>query len=288
MVKVKVGVIGGSGLYDMEGLEKIAAEAVITPFGAPSDKFVTGELHGVPMVFLPRHGRGHRILPSEVNYRANIYGMKKLGVTHIISVSAVGSLREEIKPGHIVLIDQFFDRTLGRPATFFGGGVVAHVPFADPIENDLRKILLETGRELGITVHDGGCYVCMEGPMFSTRAESHFYRSIGANVIGMTNLTEAKLAREAAISYATLALATDYDCWRTAESNVDVMDIMKVMATNVANAKKITAAAVTKIKPETGAWVKESLKTCIVTDRKTIPEQTKMHLEVIVKDYTTL
>jgi 5'-methylthioadenosine phosphorylase len=288
MSKVIVGVIGGSGLYEMEGLEKIRRKTVKTPYGSPSDSYLTGELKGVPMVFLPRHGRGHRILPSEVNYRANIYGMKKLGVTHIISVSACGSLKEEIKPGHIVMIDQFFDRTKGRIATFFGNGVVAHVPFADPIENDLRKILLKSGKELGIKVHDGGCYVCMEGPQFSTRTESHFYRSVGATMIGMTNLTEAKLAREAAISYATIALATDYDCWRTENANVDVKDIMAVMAMNIANARKIVAAAVPKITQKTGAWIKESLRYCIVTDKKLIKPERKKQLEIIVKDYTTL
>ncbi|MCZ7584431.1 MAG: S-methyl-5'-thioadenosine phosphorylase [Deltaproteobacteria bacterium] len=287
MSGIKVGVIGGSGLYEMDGLSNVGSERVVTPYGDPSDEFVTGTLAGVPMVFLPRHGRGHRFTPSEINYRANIYGLKSLGVTHIISVSACGSLKEEIEPGQIVLITQFFDRTKNRAATFFGDGVVAHVPFADPICGDLRKILLDTAADLGVPHHDGGTYVCMEGPAFSTRAESHFYRQVGAEVIGMTNLTEAKLAREAALSYATLALATDYDCWRSEDANVDISEILKVMGANIANAKKIIAAAVPKITADTGAWIPESLKFAVVTAKESIPDKRKRDLDLVWRDYFT-
>src|SRR5262245_7344894 len=208
-----LGVIGGSGLYQMSGIERGEWTAVETPFGAPSDDYFIGELDGIRVVFLPRHGRGHRILPSELNFRANIYGMKKLGVDHLIAVSAVGSLKKEIAPGEIVIPDQFIDRTRGRISTFFGRGVVAHVTFADPVCGVLTRLLIDGGRETGATVHGGGTYICMEGPQFSTRAESLLYRSWGADIIGMTNLQEAKLAREAELCFATLALATDYDCW---------------------------------------------------------------------------
>ncbi|MBZ0274047.1 S-methyl-5'-thioadenosine phosphorylase [bacterium] len=285
MTKVKIGVIGGSGLYEMDGLTNIAERAVETPYGTPSDALISGTLGGVPMVFLPRHGRGHRIGPSDINFRANIHALKQAGVTHIISVSACGSLREEIVPGQLVMIDQFFDRTKSRPSTFFTGGIVAHAPFADPIDNDLRKLLVAAAGELGIDHRDGGTYVCMEGPAFSTRAESHFYRQIGADVIGMTNLTEAKLAREAAIPYATIALATDYDCWRTSEADVDIQEILAVMAANVANAKRIIAAVAPRVTPETGAWVAESMKFAIVTAKEAIPEDTKARLAPIVGDY---
>ncbi|HEY5512672.1 MAG TPA: S-methyl-5'-thioadenosine phosphorylase, partial [Geomonas sp.] len=221
MASEVIGVIGGSGLYEMEGMTGIEQVTVDTPFGRPSDEYVTGMLDGVQMVFLPRHGKGHRFAPSEVNYRANIYGMKKLGVSRIISVSAVGSLREEIVPGHIVIPDQFIDRTRGtRKDTFFGNGVVGHVQFADPVCAELSAQLFAAAGEVGATVHRGGTYVCMEGPAFSTRAESHLYRSFGASIIGMTNLTEAKLAREAEICYGVIALSTDYDCWHDSHADV--------------------------------------------------------------------
>ncbi len=285
MSEIKIGVIGGSGLYDLDGLTNAREVAVETPFGDPSDKVGQAELGGVPLYFLPRHGRGHRISPSRINYRANIYAMKKLGVTHIISVSACGSLREEIEPGHIVCVDQFFDRTRGRAATFFDEGIVAHVQFADPICNELRSLLLNTGRELGITIHDGGTYVCMEGPAFSTRAESHFYRSINADVIGMTNLTEAKLAREAEICYATLALVTDYDCWRTSDADVDVQDILRVMAGNIANAKKMIVAAAPKVGADRKCGCADALKFAIMTHKDVIPQKTKEDLSVIIGKY---
>lgn len=285
MSQVKVGVIGGSGLYAMEGVENVREVRETTPFGDPSDALITGTIEGVPVAFLPRHGRGHRFTPSEINYRANIFALKKQGVTHVISVSACGSLREEIEPGHIVLIDQFFDRTKGRAATFFEGGIVGHVSFADPICKDLRALLLDVGRELDVTVHDRGCYVCMEGPAFSTRAESFFYRSIGAAVIGMTNLTEAKLAREAELSYATLALATDYDCWREHDADVDIQDILRVMATNVKNAKAIIRAAVPRITMQVGTACFNALAYAIITDRAAIPAERKEALRPIVGKY---
>ncbi len=239
-----IGVIGGSGLYDMPELEDVREVRLDTPFGAPSDALITGRLAGVDMVFVPRHGRGHVLTPSEVPYRANIFAMKQLGVGWIVSVSAVGSLRAEIVPGHVVCVDQFIDRTRGRPNTFFGDGIVAHVAFGDPVCAALRGYLLQACREVGATVHDGGTYVCMEGPAFSTRAESELYRSWGASVIGMTNIPEAKLAREASISYATLALSTDYDCWHTGHDDVTVDQVVAVVRANVALAQRVIRAVV--------------------------------------------
>ena len=211
MAKKIIGVIGGSGLYEIEGLKNVREERLHTPFGEPSDSYIIGDLGETELVFLPRHGRGHRLMPSEMNYRANIHGMKQLGVQWIIAVSAVGSMRETIAPGQLVVPDQFFDRTKARIPTFFGDGIVAHVAFADPVCSHLRKLLVKAGKKVDTTVHDGGIYICMEGPAFSTRAESHIYRSWGVDIIGMTNIPEAKLAREAEICYATLALVTDYD-----------------------------------------------------------------------------
>ncbi len=228
-----VGVIGGSGLYQMAGLEKVREVRVATPFGRPSDAYIRGRLDGNEVVFLPRHGRGHTALPGEVNFRANIFGMKKLGVERIIAVSAVGSLREEIAPGHVVVPDQFIDRTRHRPDTFFGRGIVAHVGFADPICPRLARLVADAARTEQAAVHVGRVYVCMEGPQFSTRAESHLYRSWGGDVIGMTNLQEAKLAREAEICFVTLALATDYDCWNTAHADVEIGDVLRVLKQNV-------------------------------------------------------
>ena len=230
MSNVAIGVIGGSGLYEMEGLEDVGRVRVETPFGDPSDEYVTGVLNGVRMVFLPRHGRGHRLLPSEVNYRANIFGMKKLGVEQIISVSAVGSLKEIIAPGHIVIPDQFIDRTKGiRKDTFFGDGIVAHAGFADPVCHVLSNTLFEAASKVGAVVHKGGTYICMEGPAFSTRSESFMYREREASVIGMTNLTEAKLAREAEICYGIIALSTDYDCWHDSHEDVTVDAIIQII-----------------------------------------------------------
>ncbi|MCM0081588.1 S-methyl-5'-thioadenosine phosphorylase [Geomonas sp. Red32] len=281
-----IGVIGGSGLYEMEGMTEVDQVNVDTPFGRPSDDYITGKLDGVRMVFLPRHGKGHRFTPSEVNYRANVYGMKKLGVTRIISVSAVGSLREEIAPGHIVVPDQFIDRTRGfRKDTYFGNGVVGHVQFADPVCQDLSSVLFDAAGEAGATVHRGGCYVCMEGPAFSTRAESHLYRSFGASIIGMTNLTEAKLAREAELCYGVIALSTDYDCWHEAHDDVSVEAIIAIIKSNVAMAKKIIRCAVQKISGTRSCACADALKYAIISDTSVIPVETRENLELIIGKY---
>jgi 5'-methylthioadenosine phosphorylase len=280
-----IGIIGGSGLYEMEGLTGIEQVAVDTPFGKPSDDFICGTLDGVRMVFLPRHGKGHRFMPSEVNYRANIYGMKKLGVERIISVSAVGSMREEIVPGHIVIPDQFIDRTKGiRKDTFFGNGVVGHVQFADPVCADLSAVLYEAAREAGATVHKGGTYVCMEGPAFSTRAESHMYRTFDVAVIGMTNLTEAKLAREAEICYGVIALSTDYDCWHAAHEDVSIEAVLAIIKNNVATAKSIIRHAVKRI-GERSCPCAEALRYAIISDRKVIPVETRENLSLLMGKY---
>ncbi|BEH10894.1 MULTISPECIES: S-methyl-5'-thioadenosine phosphorylase [Geobacter] len=281
-----IGVIGGSGLYEMEGLQDVRSMVVETPFGAPSDEFVTGVLDGVRMVFLPRHGRGHRLLPTEVNYRANIYGMKKLGVTRIISVSAVGSMREEIVPGHIVIPDQFIDRTNAiRANTFFGNGVVAHIQFADPVCADLSADLYAAAQEAGATVHRGGTYICMEGPAFSTRAESNLYRSFGVSVIGMTNIPEAKLAREAEICYGVIALATDYDCWHESHDDVSVDAIIAIIKQNVAMAKSIIRNAVRRIGRERNCPCASALRYAIITDKAAIPAETRERLDLIIGSY---
>ncbi|TGU70560.1 S-methyl-5'-thioadenosine phosphorylase [Geomonas terrae] len=286
MANEVIGVIGGSGLYEMEGMTGVSQVIVDTPFGRPSDEYVTGTLDGVQMVFLPRHGKGHRFTPSEVNYRANVYGMKKLGVTRIISVSAVGSLKEEIVPGHIVVPDQFIDRTRGfRKDTFFGNGVVGHVQFADPVCGELSDILYRAAGEVGATVHKGGCYVCMEGPAFSTRAESHLYRSFGASIIGMTNLTEAKLAREAEICYGVIALSTDYDCWHESHDDVSVEAIIEIIKNNVATAKKIIRQAVAQVAAGRGCACGEALKYAVISDTSVIPVETRENLELILGKY---
>ncbi|ABK98064.1 S-methyl-5'-thioadenosine phosphorylase [Pelobacter propionicus] len=281
-----VGVIGGSGLYEMEGLEDVARVRLETPFGAPSDEYVTGMLGGVPMVFLPRHGRGHRLLPSEVNYCANIHGMKQLGVGRIISVSAVGSLKESIEPGHIVIPDQFVDRTKGvRRDSFFGDGLVAHAGFADPVCHELSVLLYRAALTAGATVHRGGTYVCMEGPAFSTRAESFMYRSLDASVIGMTNLTEAKLAREAEICYGIIALSTDYDCWHETHDDVTVEAILEIIRRNVAMAKSIIRQAVTEIRAVRNCACATAMQYAVLTDRSVIPAETRRKLDLIVGKY---
>lgn len=280
-----IGVVGGSGLYEMEGLEDVREEKVETPFGDPSDVLVTGQLGQVRMVFLPRHGRGHRLLPSEVNFRANIYALKKLGVEQVISVSAVGSMKEEIVPGHIVIPDQFFDRTIHRNSTFFGDGVVGHVQFADPVCGRLAGLLAESARDVGATVHKGGTYLCMEGPQFSTRAESNIYRSWGVDVIGMTNSTEAKLAREAELCYSTIALATDYDCWHEGHEDVSVEAVVALIKQNVAMAKKIIATAATRLTEDRSCGCGTSLQYAIMTERRLIPAETKDRLAVIMGAY---
>ena len=280
-----MGVIGGSGLYEMEGLENVASVSVDTPFGSPSDVLITGTLEGVPMVFLPRHGRGHRIAPSRLNARANIFAMKKLGVSWIVSVSAVGSMREEIRPGHIVVVDQFFDRTKGRPGSFFEDGIVAHVLFADPVCPVLSECLVDAGVGAGATIHKGGTYLVIEGPQFSTRAESRVYRQWGVDVIGMTNLPEARLAREAEICYATLALATDYDCWHETEEDVSVDAVLSVLRDNVARAQEILHAAVKRVPRDRDCHCARALENAIITDPDLIPASVKKDLELLIGKY---
>lgn len=239
-----IGIVGGSGLYELEGLTQAREQRLETPFGAPSDAYVVGELDGRRAVFLPRHGRGHRLLPGEINYRANVYGFKQLGVRWLISVSAVGSMREAIAPGEMVIIDQFIDCTHGRVGSFFGGGVAGHVSFADPICGELAAVLATAAEQSGAVVHRGGTYLCIEGPQFSTRAESRLYRQWGVDVIGMTNLPEARLAREAGLCYATLAMATDYDCWYQGHGDVSLEAVLAVLARNVGLARRILAATI--------------------------------------------
>ncbi|MFT5049607.1 MAG: 5'-methylthioadenosine phosphorylase [Chlamydiales bacterium] len=281
-----VGVIGGSGLYDIEGLTDVEESIQTTPFGAPSDGYVLGTLNGVRMIFLPRHGRGHRISPSEINFRANIWGMKQLGATHIISVSAVGSMREDIAPGDFVVIDQFFDRTRHRPDTFFSDGIVAHVMFADPICSVLRQVLVDAARAIGVKVHDGGTYLNMEGPQFSTRAESRIYRGWGVDVIGMTNLQEAKLAREAELCYATVAMATDYDCWHDAHDDVTVESILATMAQNVGNARKLVLDAIPRVAPErAGCGCANALQYAILTAPDAISSEARDRLGLLIDRY---
>ncbi len=280
----RLGVIGGSGLYDLEVLADVQRVAIETPFGDPSDEIVVGRLGTLEVAFLPRHGRGHRILPGELNFRANVHAMKQLGVTTLISVGAVGSLREEIVPGHLVVPDQFIDRTQGRRATFFGEGVVAHVQFGDPVCGRLAAALVESARETGATVHAGGTYVCMEGPQFSTRAESRIYRSFGAAVIGMTNLQEAKLAREAEMCFASLALATDYDCWHESASEVDITAIVAVIQANARRAAETLVAVADRLPPG-DCRCRHALESAIITDRAMIPAETRQRLRWIAGRY---
>jgi len=281
-----VGVIGGSGLYQIEGIKGVKEVVVKTPFGKPSDKFITGTLEGTKVVFLPRHGRGHLISPSEINYRANIYGMKKLGVEAIISVSACGSLKEKYKPMDFLIPDQFLDRTRkGRSDTFFTEGIVAHVAFADPISPEIAAIIAMAARKLKLTAHMGGTYVNMEGPQFSTKAESHLYRSWGMDVIGMTNLTEAKLAREAEISYATLAAVTDYDCWHSSHESVTVEMIIGYLNKNVANAKNILKVAIPVVGRLKTFSAANALQYAIITNRSMIPAKKKKDLDILIGKY---
>ncbi len=284
-----IGVIGGSGLYEMNGLEQVEEVVLDTPFGKPSDAFITGVLNGIKMVFLPRHGRGHRYLPSEINYQANIYGMKQLGVEQIISVAAVGSLKEAIVPGHIVIPDQFIDRTKGvRQSTFFGNGIVAHVGFADPTCSCLSDRLVRAAQAAGAVTHKGGSYICMEGPAFSTRAESYMYRSLGGDIIGMTNLTEAKLAREAEICYGVIALSTDYDCWHESHEAVTVEAILDIMHKNVAMAKEVIRLVMHDTTVlERNCSCGSVLEYAIITDRAVIPSETVTKLGPIVSKYFT-
>jgi len=280
-----VGVIGGSGLYELEGLEDVQTISLTTPFGEPSDSFHVGRLDGFKMAFLPRHGRGHRIQPSSVNFRANIYGMKKLGAQWIIGVSAVGSMKESIHPGDIVIPNQFIDMTKGRPNTFFSDGIVCHVSFADPVCPDLRQILFQAVKEVGATVYNGGTYICIEGPQFSTRAESRLYRSWGVDIIGMTNLPEARLAREAEICYCTIAIATDYDCWHEEAGDVSIGEVLRILAERARTAKSAIRYAVRHLPEKRQCVCATALKYAVTTGKKMIPEKTKKDLEPIIGKY---
>ena len=280
-----IGVIGGSGLYRMPGLSGIREVSVSTPFGKPSDRLTRGKLGAAELVFLPRHGKGHRWLPTEVNFRANIFALKKLGVERIISVSAVGSLRENIAPGHLVVPDQFIDRTTQRPSTFFGRGLVAHVSLAEPFCRELSAVLVQSARAENAQVHDGGTYLCMEGPQFSTRAESHLYRSWNAHVIGMTNLQEAKLAREAEICFGTLALATDYDCWNESAGDVEIEHVLAVLQSNVELAQRTITRAAAEFSGPRGCGCASALKNAIITDRSRIPKRLRAELRPIIGKY---
>jgi len=282
---MKLGIIGGSGLYNLKELKVFKEENLETPFGKPSSRFITGEINGVNVVFLPRHGIGHVLLPTEIPYCANIWGLKMLGVTHLISVGAVGSLREEIKPGHMVFPDQFIDLTRHRKSTFFGNGVVGHVQFGDPVCTKLCRLLIDSANSLGAKVHDGGTYICMEGPAFSSRAESKLYRSWGADVIGMTNAQEAKLAREAEMAFASIALATDYDCWHVSESEVSVDDIVRVMNANVKMASQIIVTALSNISSDFQNSQKDALKFALITDKSKISKKNILDLDLLLERY---
>lgn len=282
---MKVGIIGGSGLYHLEELEEFEEVHLDTPFGKPSSYFVTGEVNGIPVAFLPRHGIGHVLLPTEIPFRANIWGLKMLGVTHLISVGAVGSLREEIEPGHMVFPDQFIDLTRHRKSTFFGNGVVGHVQFGNPVCSELSEKLVEAAQTVGATMHVGGTYICMEGPAFSSRAESLLYRSWGADVIGMTNVQEAKLAREAEMAFASIALATDYDCWHVSESEVSVEDIIKVMHANVETARQILVETLRKISPDFPNSQADALKFSLITDKSKMSKKTCRDLDLLLGRY---
>lgn len=291
MGKRTIGIIGGSGIYDLPGLENVEEVSMDTPFGAPSDSYTTGVLDGARLVFLTRHGRGHRILPHEINYRANIFGMKKLGVDWLISLSAVGSMREDIRPGDLVIVDQLFDRTNGRASTFFGGGVAAHVGLGEPISPKLSKILHQAATEVvseaggDERVHKGGTYIVMNGPQFSTRAESNIYRKWGVDVIGMTNMPEAKLAREAEISYATIALATDYDCWHDGHDDVSVDAVIAIVQKNARLARRVVARAVTKVPEVHDCIAANAMEYAIMTDHSTISAEQKQQLAPLLRKY---
>jgi 5'-methylthioadenosine phosphorylase len=285
MQRAQIGIIGGSGLYDMPGVTDREEVNVTTPFGEPSAPYLLGTLRGKRVAFLARHGGGHRVSPSELNFRANIFGMKTLGVEFILSASAVGSLKEEYKPADIVIPDQFFDRTKGRPSTFFGRGLVGHVGFAHPFCKILSGIAHESGTTSGATIHKGGTYVCMEGPQFSTLAESKLYRSWGMDIIGMTNLQEAKLAREAEICYTTIALVTDYDCWHPDHDSVTVEMVMSTLSKNAATAQQIIAGAVERLPYERTCECASALKYALVTRPEMVPDQVKKDLAPIIGRY---
>ena len=285
MQQAEIGIIGGSGLYAMPGLSDLREVTVQTPFGEPSDAFVLGMLEDRKVAFLARHGRGHRILPSELNFRANIYAMKDLGVERIVSVSAVGSLKEEHKPTEFIIPDQFIDRTFNRTATFFGHGIVAHVAFGDPVCPEVSGAISQSCKDSGILGKPGGTYVCMEGPQFSTKAESNLYRSWGADVIGMTNLQEAKLAREAEICYATMAMVTDYDCWHPDHDSVTVDQIVKVLHTNADNAARVVKQAIALMPKDRKCKCGSALQYAILTDPEKIPAGTRQKLSLLLDKY---
>ena len=282
---VRIGIVGGSGLYQMAGLTEIEEAAIDTPFGKPSDSYRIGTLEGRKVAFLARHHRNHTILPSELNFRANIHGFKQLGVEWILSASAVGSLKEELRPLDVVLPDQFYDRTKARISTFFGNGIVAHVSFGDPVCHILSDVIGAAGSDAGVPIKRGGTYVCMEGPQFSTKAESNTYRSWGMDLIGMTNLQEAKLAREAEICYSTMALVTDYDCWHPDHDSVTVADIIKNLTMNSENAQKIIKAAVKRLPVDRTCKCGSSLEHAILTDLKKAPAETRTKLELLLRKY---
>ncbi|MDP6945927.1 MAG: S-methyl-5'-thioadenosine phosphorylase [Myxococcota bacterium] len=286
MSRAEIGIIGGSGLYQMAGVDDVSWHAVETPFGAPSDEVAIGRIAGVSVAFLSRHGRGHRVAPHEINYRANIWALKSLGVKWLISVSAVGSMREEIVPGDLVMVDQFIDRTRMRHSTFFEDGIAGHVSFADPVCGILQGALSGTAADLGITHHDGGTYVCIDGPQFSTRAESLLYRSWGVSVVGMTNLPEARLAREAQIAYATIALATDYDCWHESEEEVSVEAVLATVRGNVDKAQRVIQRVVPELVDAgpSAAW--SSLTHAIMTATDAIGEGAQERLALLLADIT--
>lgn len=282
---IRIGIIGGSGLYQMDGLTNVEEIAVETPFGKPSDQYRIGTLEGKRVAFLARHNRNHTILPSELNFRANIYGMKKLGVEWIISASAVGSLKEEHRPLDIMLPDQFYDRTKARVSTFFADGIVAHITFAHPVCGVLGDLIQSAGNDAGVPIKRGGTYLCMEGPQFSTLAESNVYRSWGMDIIGMTNLQEAKLAREAEICYSTMALVTDYDCWHPAHDAVTVLDVIENLKKNTENAQKIIRAAVQRLPIDRTCKCGRALQHAIMTNLKNVPEATRQKLDLLLRKY---
>lgn len=285
MKEVQIGIIGGSGLYDIPGLKGRQEVEISTPFGSPSDHYIVGVLGEKRVAFLSRHGRGHRLLPTELNFRANVYGFKKLGVRQILSASAVGSLRKEHKPMDFVLPDQFIDRTRQRVSTFFGDGIVAHISFADPVCSTLADWVHQASENIGFPLKRGGTYVCMEGPAFSTRAESKLYRSWGMDLIGMTNLQEAKLAREAEICYLTIAMVTDYDCWHEDEEDVSVEILIEYLSRNSENVKQLIAETVRLLPHECDCSCQHALENAIITDRNAIPESAAERLAIIVGKY---
>jgi 5'-methylthioadenosine phosphorylase len=284
--RAEVGVLGGSGLYDLAGLEEVETLKLDTPFGSPSDEVVVGTVEGKRVAFLARHGRNHRLIPSEINYRANIFALKTLGVERILSASAVGSMREDVHPRDVVLPDQFIDRTKNRPSTFFGDGIAVHVSFGDPVCAEVRRILLSSARAVGARAHDGGVYLCMEGPAFSTRAESNLYRAWGVDIIGMTNLQEAKLSREAEICYASLALVTDYDCWHDAEAEVSVEALIDNLQANSALAAGVLKTAIRELpRGERTCSCAHALRYAIITPPDAVSDDTRKRLRPIVGRY---